>query len=84
MQCLSYKKYGLLIAFQSQVSQMMSAIHTLIATERKRLQDLEQVELEKQELMELMKGLQKDYRLIRDGSKKATSFRPVTHLASEK
>uniref|UniRef100_R4GB64 RING-type domain-containing protein n=2 Tax=Anolis carolinensis TaxID=28377 RepID=R4GB64_ANOCA len=69
---------------KSQMSRMMFDIQTLMATERQHRQQLEQAELEKQELLELMKGLQKDCRLTRDGSKKATNLRPLTRLESLK
>lgn len=66
------------------MSQMMSDIHTLVANERQHRQDLEQAELEKKELLELMKSHQKDCRLARDESKKATNLRPLTRLESMK
>lgn len=69
---------------KSQMSQMMSDIHTLMANERQHRQDLEQAELEKKELLELMKSHQKDCRLARDESKKATNLRPLTRLESMK
>ncbi|KAJ6663945.1 hypothetical protein lerEdw1_008899 [Lerista edwardsae] len=69
---------------KSQMSRMMSDIHTLMATERQHHQELEQAELEKRELLELMKGLQKDCRLTRDGSKKTANIRPLTRLESMK
>ncbi|XP_066482061.1 E3 ubiquitin-protein ligase NRDP1-like [Tiliqua scincoides] len=65
---------------KSQMSRMMSNIRTLMASERQHRQELEQAELEKRELLELMKGLQKDCQLTRDGSKKATNVRPLTRL----
>ncbi|XP_062987027.1 RING finger protein 151-like [Elgaria multicarinata webbii] len=69
---------------KSQMSRMMSDVQTLMTTERQQHQELEQAELEKQELLELIKGLQKDCRLLRDGSKKATNARPLTRLESMK
>lgn len=65
------------------MSRMMSDIRTLMATERQHRQDLERAELEKRELLELVKGLQKDYRLTRGGNKE-TNFRPLTRQESVK
>uniref|UniRef100_A0A8D0BVC9 RING finger protein 151-like n=1 Tax=Salvator merianae TaxID=96440 RepID=A0A8D0BVC9_SALMN len=65
---------------KSQMSTVMSDMHTLMASERQHRQELEQAELEKQELLELVKCLQKDYRFIRDGSKKAAIIPPLTRL----
>lgn len=65
-------------AFQSQMSRMMSDVCSLMAAERQHRQDLEQAELEKWELMELLRGLQEDCRLTTtEGSRKSTNFRPL-------
>ncbi|XP_028592328.2 RING finger protein 151-like isoform X1 [Podarcis muralis] len=69
---------------KSQMSRMSSDIRTLLATERQHHQELEQAQLEKLELLELVKTLQEDCRLTRDGSKKATHVRPLTRLESMK
>ncbi|KAH0617563.1 hypothetical protein JD844_015951 [Phrynosoma platyrhinos] len=69
---------------ESLLQNEIEELKTLMATERQHRQELEQAELEKRELLELMKGLQKDCRLTRDGSKKATNFRPLTRLESLK
>lgn len=72
-------------AFQSQMSRMMSDVRSLMAAERQHRQELEQAELEKRELMELLKGLQKDCRLTTtEGSRKPANFRPLTRLESVK
>ncbi|KAF7246111.1 hypothetical protein EYD10_07548 [Varanus komodoensis] len=69
---------------KSQMSRMMSDIGILMTTERQHRQELEQAELEKQELLELIKSLQTDCRLSRDGNKKASNFQPLTRLESMK
>ncbi|KAM9302976.1 RING finger protein 151-like isoform 1-T9 [Morus bassanus] len=70
---------------KSQMSRMMSDIRSLMAAERQHRQELEQAELEKRELMELLRGLQKDCRLTTtEGSRKATNFRPLARLESVK
>ncbi|XP_078543155.1 RING finger protein 151-like [Lissotriton helveticus] len=70
---------------KSQVSRMMSDVHSLMAAERQHRQDLVQADLEKRELMELLKNLQKESRISSaDGSKKPTSGRPLTRLESLK
>ncbi|XP_071410262.1 E3 ubiquitin-protein ligase NRDP1-like isoform X2 [Pithys albifrons albifrons] len=70
---------------KSQVSRLMSDVRSLMAVERQHRQELEQAELEKRELMELLKGLQKDCRLTTtEGSKKSTHFRPLTRIESVK
>ncbi|XP_044863445.1 TNF receptor-associated factor 6-like isoform X1 [Mauremys mutica] len=70
---------------KSQMSRMMSEVRSLMAAERQHRQELEQAELEKRELMELLKGLQKDCRLNNtEGNKKSTNFRPLTRLESVK
>lgn len=72
-------------AFQSQMSRVMSDVRSLMAAERQHRQELEQAELEKRELMELLRGLQKDCRLsTAEGSRKTTNFRPLTRLESAK
>ncbi|KAM3927759.1 RING finger protein 151-like [Leptodactylus fuscus] len=47
---------------KSQMSRLISDVQTLMASERKHRQDLEQANLEKRELMELLKGLQREGR----------------------
>ncbi|KAM9023559.1 RING finger protein 151-like isoform 1-T2 [Guaruba guarouba] len=70
---------------KSQMSRMMSDVRSLMAAERQHRQELEQAELEKRELMELLRGLQKDSRLTTaEGSRKPTNFRPLTRLESVK
>lgn len=70
---------------KSQMSRMMSDVRSLMAAERQHRQELEQAELEKRELMELLRGLQKDCRLsTTEGSRKPTAFRPLTRLESAK
>jgi len=72
-------------AFQSQMSRMMSDVRSLMAAERQHRQELEQAELEKRELMELLRGLQKDCRLTTtEGGRKPTTFRPLARLESVK
>ncbi|XP_064010774.1 RING finger protein 151-like isoform X1 [Pogoniulus pusillus] len=70
---------------KSQMSRMMSDVRSLMAAERQHRQELEQAELEKRELMELLRGLQKDCRgTTTEGSRKLTNFRPLTRLESVK
>nr|XP_025038334.1 RING finger protein 151-like isoform X3 [Pelodiscus sinensis] len=70
---------------KSQMSRMMSDVRSLMAAERQHRQELEQADLEKRELMELLKGLQKDCRLNNtEGNKKSANFRPLTRLESVK
>ncbi|XP_067392648.1 RING finger protein 151-like [Emydura macquarii macquarii] len=70
---------------KSQMSRIMSDVRSLMAAERQHRQELEQAELEKRELMELLKDLQKDCRLNNtEGKKKSTNFRPLTRLESVK
>ncbi|XP_019383480.1 PREDICTED: RING finger protein 151-like isoform X1 [Gavialis gangeticus] len=70
---------------KSQMSRMMSDVRSLLAAERQHRQELEQAELEKRELMELLKSLQKDCRRnTTEGNKKSTNFRPLTRLESMK
>ncbi|KAM6101035.1 RING finger protein 151-like isoform 1-T7 [Theristicus caerulescens] len=70
---------------KSQMSRMMSDVRSLMAAERQHRQELEQAELEKRELMELLRGLQKDCRLTTtEGSRKSTNFRPLARLESVK
>ncbi|KAM6318763.1 E3 ubiquitin-protein ligase NRDP1-like [Aegotheles albertisi] len=45
---------------KNQMSRIMSDVHSLMAAERQHRQELEQADLEKQELAELLMGLQKD------------------------
>jgi len=67
------------------MSRVMSDVRSLMAAERQHRQELEQAELEKRELMELLRGLQKDCRLsTAEGSRKTTNFRPLTRLESAK
>ncbi|XP_077127088.1 RING finger protein 151-like [Ranitomeya variabilis] len=60
------QKEGLLQAeieeLKSQMSQLSADIRTLMASERRQRQDLEQTNLEKRELLELLKGLQREGR----------------------
>uniref|UniRef100_A0A6G1RN76 Ring finger protein 151 n=1 Tax=Hypotaenidia okinawae TaxID=2861861 RepID=A0A6G1RN76_9GRUI len=70
---------------KSQMSRLMSDVRSLMAAERQHRQELEQAELEKRELMELLRGLQKDCRLTTtEGSRKSTNFRPLARLESVK
>ncbi|XP_008948310.1 PREDICTED: RING finger protein 151-like [Merops nubicus] len=70
---------------KSQLSRVMSDVRSLMAAERQHRQELEQAELEKRELLELLRGLQKDCRsTTTDGGRKATNFRPLTRLESVK
>ncbi|XP_068252683.1 RING finger protein 151-like isoform X1 [Nyctibius grandis] len=70
---------------KSQMSRMMSDVRSLMAAERQHRQELEQAELEKRELMELLRGLQKDCRLTTtEGSRKSTNFHPLARLESVK
>ncbi|XP_051467164.1 RING finger protein 151-like [Apus apus] len=70
---------------KSQVSRVMSDVRSLMAAERQHRQELEQAELEKRELMELLRGLQKDCRLTTtDGSRKSTNLRSLAQLESAK
>ncbi|OWK61455.1 RING finger protein 151 [Lonchura striata] len=67
---------------KSQMSRMMSDVRSLVAAERRHRQELEQAELEKRELMELLKGLQKDCRLTTTEGSRKSNFRPLTRLES--
>ncbi|XP_018415688.1 PREDICTED: E3 ubiquitin-protein ligase NRDP1-like [Nanorana parkeri] len=69
---------------KSQMSRMMSDVRTLMASERQHRQDLEQADLEKRELMELLKSLQRDCRSRNDDTQKPPNSRPLTHLESIK
>lgn len=69
---------------KSQMSRMMSDVRSLMAAERQHRQELEQAELEKRELMELLKGLQKDCRLTTTEGSRKSNFRPLTRLESVK
>lgn len=72
------------LSWQSQMSRMMSDVRTLMASERQHRQDLEQADLEKRELMELLKGLQRECRSKNDDAKKTSNSRPLTRLESIK
>ncbi|XP_015677352.1 RING finger protein 151 [Protobothrops mucrosquamatus] len=69
---------------KSQMSKMMSNMQILMATERQHRQDLEQAELEKRELLELMKNFQTGSLSPRAESKKATHSQPLSRLDSMK
>lgn len=69
---------------KSQMSRLMSDVRSLMAAERQHRQELEQAELEKRELMELLKGLQKDCRLTTTEGSRKSNFRPLTRLESVK
>ncbi|XP_071594066.1 RING finger protein 151-like isoform X2 [Heliangelus exortis] len=70
---------------KSQMSRVMSDVRSLMAAERQHRQELEQAELEKQELMELLRRLQKDCRLTTtEGSRKLTNLWPLARLQSAK
>ncbi|XP_039912711.1 RING finger protein 151-like [Hirundo rustica] len=69
---------------KSQMSRMMSDVRSLMAAERQHRQELEQAELEKRELMELLRGLQKDCRLTTSEGSRKSNFRPLTRLESVK
>ncbi|KAM9387386.1 RING finger protein 151-like [Phaethornis superciliosus] len=70
---------------KSQMSRVMSDVRSLMAAERQHRQELEQAELEKRELMELLRGLQKDCRLTTTkGSRKSRNLCPLARLESEK
>ncbi|XP_075445131.1 E3 ubiquitin-protein ligase NRDP1-like isoform X2 [Ascaphus truei] len=68
----------------SQMSRVMSDVVTLMASERQHRQDLDQADLEKRELMELLKGLQKECRPKNADSQKPANMRPLTRLESIK
>ncbi|XP_054841417.1 E3 ubiquitin-protein ligase NRDP1-like [Eublepharis macularius] len=63
---------------KTQMSQMMSVIHNLMATERQQRQELEQVLTEKQELLEELMNC----RLTQDINRKVANFQPRTQLES--
>ncbi|XP_072426324.1 RING finger protein 151 isoform X1 [Chiloscyllium punctatum] len=71
---------------KSQMSRVMSDMRTLVAEERQHRQELEQAELEKRELMELLKSLHKENKLTTgEGSgKRNTGGRPLNRLESMK
>ncbi|KAM8967923.1 E3 ubiquitin-protein ligase NRDP1-like [Pelodytes ibericus] len=70
---------------KGQISRLISDVHTLMAAERQHRQDLEQADVEKKELMELLKGLQKECRSkTNDGSQKPSNAHPLTRLESMK
>ncbi|XP_072267005.1 RING finger protein 151-like [Pyxicephalus adspersus] len=69
---------------KSQMSRMMSDVRTLMASERQHRQDLEQADLEKRELMELLKGLQRECRSRNEDTQKPLNSRPLTRLESIK
>ncbi|XP_029447566.1 RING finger protein 151-like isoform X2 [Rhinatrema bivittatum] len=70
---------------KSQMSRMMSDVHSLTTAERQHREELEQAELEKCELIELLKSLRKECRLNSvDSSKKPACFQPLTRLESLK
>ncbi|XP_075682031.1 RING finger protein 151-like isoform X2 [Rhinoderma darwinii] len=66
---------------KSQMSQLLSDVRTLMASERQHRQDLEQANLEKRELMELLKGLQRECRTKNnDEIHKTSSSHPLSRL----
>ncbi|XP_043832924.1 RING finger protein 151-like [Dromiciops gliroides] len=69
---------------KSQISQMMSSVQSLIGTERELRQEIEQTELKRQELMELLKSLQVCRLTTADGNERSTSFHSLTRLESMK
>ncbi|XP_040210610.1 E3 ubiquitin-protein ligase NRDP1-like [Rana temporaria] len=69
---------------KSQMSRMKSDVRTLMASERQHRQDLEQADLEKRELMELLKSLQRECRSRNDDAQKPPNSRPLTRLESIK
>ncbi|KAM4689443.1 RING finger protein 151-like [Discoglossus pictus] len=70
---------------KSQMSRLTLDVRSLMASERQHRQDLEQADLEKQELMELLKGLQKECRSkSSNGSFKPSSIHPLIRLESIK
>ncbi|MBN3273595.1 RNF41 ligase, partial [Polyodon spathula] len=73
---------------KSQMSRVMSDVRTLLAAERLHRQDLEQAELEKRELVELLKSLQRDGYAgsnIAEGSiRKSSGSRTLARLDSIK
>ncbi|CAH2285579.1 RING finger 151-like [Pelobates cultripes] len=70
---------------KSQMSRLMADVRALLASERQHRQDIEQADLEKKELMELLKGLQKECRLkTSDGIQKPAIVRPLMRLESIK
>uniref|UniRef100_A0A8C5PW70 Uncharacterized protein n=1 Tax=Leptobrachium leishanense TaxID=445787 RepID=A0A8C5PW70_9ANUR len=70
---------------KSQMSRLMADVRALLASERQHRQDLDQADLEKRELMELLKGLQKEFRSkSNDGIQKLPNTRPLVCLESIK
>ncbi|XP_062898562.1 RING finger protein 151 isoform X3 [Mobula hypostoma] len=71
---------------KSQLSRVMSDMRTLVAEERKHRQEVEQAELEKRELVELLKSWNKESRLLNGegGSKRTTAVRPPNRMESIK
>ncbi|XP_053569156.1 RING finger protein 151-like [Bombina bombina] len=70
---------------KSQMSRLMSDVRSLLVSERQHRQDLEQADLEKQELMEILKGLQKESRSKSNtGNHKPTNIHPLTRFESIK
>ncbi|XP_054023280.1 RING finger protein 151 [Dryobates pubescens] len=70
---------------KSQMSRLMSDVRSLMAAERQHRQELEQAELEKRELLELLRALQQDCRgAAPEGSRKLAHFRPLPRLESAK
>ncbi|XP_053324359.1 RING finger protein 151-like [Spea bombifrons] len=70
---------------KSQMSSLMLDVRALLASERQHQEDLEQADLEKRELMELLKGLQKECRSkTREGVHKPPTGHPLARLESMK
>ncbi|XP_072107967.1 RING finger protein 151 [Mobula birostris] len=71
---------------KSQLSRVMLDMRTLVAEERKHRQEVEQAELEKRELIELLKSWNKETRLLNGegGSKRTTTVRPPNRMESIK
>ncbi|XP_034278341.1 RING finger protein 151-like isoform X2 [Pantherophis guttatus] len=69
---------------KSQMSKMMSKMQDLMATERQHRQELEQAELGKRELLEIMKNFQKDSSSPRNRSRKAPHSPPPARLHTMK
>ncbi|XP_075070530.1 E3 ubiquitin-protein ligase NRDP1-like [Mixophyes fleayi] len=70
---------------KSQISRLMSDVRTLMASERQHRQDLEQADLEKRELIELLKSLQRECRSKNNSEiHKPSNSRPLTRLETIK
>ncbi|KAM4027850.1 RING finger protein 151-like isoform 1-T1 [Anomaloglossus baeobatrachus] len=58
---------------KSQMSQLQSEVRTLMVAENRHRQDLEQTNLEKRELRELLKGLQREGRATKEEAQKSST-----------